>query len=524
MQAGPSEILVLSDLGNPVWLAADLIAQAEHDPDARAILVTSKAPLAAAVAREVVRQMPASGPAREALARHGGIIVTRTRAEAVALANRMAPEHLVVDDEATAATVTRAGAIFIGQHTAQVAGDYAIGSNHVLPTGGAARLRGGLHAADFVRVVSVQRVTAAGLKSAGTHRARAGAGRGADRARAVHDCEGRVSQAYQHPVTAAGALRLHLNENTAGCSPKVLEALRALGRDDLALYPDYDAVYREAAQYIGVPESSLLLTNGLDEGILLAAVIAQKRRPADGDAESIVILPAFDMYAISVEAVGGRVVSVSPTADFTFPLEATLAAITPRTRVVFITSPNNPTGVRVSNDAIRAVARSLPPEALVFVDEAYHDFCGDTIVHELGSLPNVVVGRTFAKAQGLAALRAGALVAVPETLDAFKPVIPPYSLNVAAAAALRAALADRDYLAWYVGPGARLARALLRVLPEARLRVLGEQRELRAGPRRRSRHGVDRRASQQGHLHSGQVGRSELPRLHPGDDRNRRGH
>ncbi len=102
----------------------------------------------------------------------------------------------------------------------------------------------------------------------------------------------------------------------------------------------------------------------------------------------------------------------------------------------------------------------------MFVDEAYHDFCGDTIVHELGSLPNVVVGRTFAKAQGLAALRAGAIVAVPETLDAFKPVIPPYSLNVAAAAALRAALADRDYLAWYVGPGARVARALLRVLPD----------------------------------------------------------
>ena len=167
MQAGPSEILVLSDRGNPVWLAADLIAQAEHDPDARAILITSKARLATAVAHEVVRQMPATGPAREALARHGGVIVTRTPAEAVSLANRMAPEHLVVDDEKTAAAVGRAGAIFIGQHTAQVAGDYAIGSNHVLPTGGAARFRGGLHAADYVRVVSVQRVTRAGLKTLG---------------------------------------------------------------------------------------------------------------------------------------------------------------------------------------------------------------------------------------------------------------------------------------------------------------------------------------------------------------------
>jgi histidinol dehydrogenase len=167
MQAGPSEILILSDTGDPAWLAADLIAQAEHDPDARAILVTSKPRLAGAVAHEVAVQLPAEGPARKSLAAHGGIIVTRTPAQAVALANRMAPEHLVVDDEATAAAVECAGAIFIGHDTAQVAGDYAIGSNHVLPTGAAARTRGGLHASDYVRVVSVQRVTRQGLKRLG---------------------------------------------------------------------------------------------------------------------------------------------------------------------------------------------------------------------------------------------------------------------------------------------------------------------------------------------------------------------
>ncbi len=164
MQAGPSEILILSDSGDPAWLAADLIAQAEHDPDARALLITTKRRLAAAVAREVDRRVPDEGPARASLAANGGIIVARTRAEMIALANRMAPEHLVVDDEATAAAVSRAGAIFVGAHTAQVAGDYAIGSNHVLPTGGAARFRGGLSTADFVRVVSVQRVTRAGLR------------------------------------------------------------------------------------------------------------------------------------------------------------------------------------------------------------------------------------------------------------------------------------------------------------------------------------------------------------------------
>src|SRR5690606_16996679 len=136
------------------------------------------------------------------------------------------------------------------------------------------------------------------------------------------------------------------------------------------------------------------------------------------------------------------VVRVPPQADFRFPVEATMAAITPRTRVVYVTSPNNPTGVRIANADLRAVARALPPEALLFVDEAYHDFCGDTLIPDLGSVPNAVVGRTFAKAHGLAALRAGALVGVQETIAALRPVIPPYSLNVAAAAALRAALGD----------------------------------------------------------------------------------
>src|SRR5436190_3058310 len=163
-QAGPSEILILSESGDPEWLAADLIAQAEHDPDARALLITSKARLARQVADEVERQMPTEGPAPAAIAANGGIIVTRTAREAIALANRMAPEHLVVDDERQAAAVGSAGAIFIGAWTAQVAGDYAIGSNHVLPTGAAARFRGGLSAADYVRVVSVQRLTAAGLR------------------------------------------------------------------------------------------------------------------------------------------------------------------------------------------------------------------------------------------------------------------------------------------------------------------------------------------------------------------------
>ncbi len=163
--AGPTEILIVSDKGKPEWIAADLIAQAEHDPQARALLITTNPRLAAQVARAVSVRLPESGPAKESLARHGGIIVAANRDEAARLANRAAPEHLVCDDDRFANAVGAAGAIFVGSYTAQVAGDYAIGSNHVLPTNGAARFRGGLHAADFVRVSTVQRMTRAGLKN-----------------------------------------------------------------------------------------------------------------------------------------------------------------------------------------------------------------------------------------------------------------------------------------------------------------------------------------------------------------------
>jgi len=161
--AGPTEIVIVSDKGNPEWIAADLIAQAEHDPRARALLITTRRQIALAVARAVSMQMPKTGPARESLEQYGGIIIAGSRREAADLANRAAAEHLVCDDDAFAATVRAAGAIFVGSYTAQVAGDYAIGSNHVLPTNGAARFRGGLHAADFVRVSTIQRMTRQGL-------------------------------------------------------------------------------------------------------------------------------------------------------------------------------------------------------------------------------------------------------------------------------------------------------------------------------------------------------------------------
>jgi histidinol-phosphate aminotransferase len=249
-------------------------------------------------------------------------------------------------------------------------------------------------------------------------------------------------------VTPSAGLRLHLNENTAGCSPAVIAAVHGLTRQQAAFYPDYDAAIAAAAARLGVATDRLLLTNGLDEGILATAIAAHR---GSADSEAIVVLPAFDMYAACSDAAGGRVVEVAPLADLSFPLDRVLAAIGPRTRLVCLTTPNNPTGRAIPRDEIVRIAAAAP-QALVFVDEAYADFTSATLVTDpvLDALPNIVVGRTFAKAYGLAALRAGALVANPVTLAPLRRIVPPYSINVCAAIALPAACADIEYYAWYL--------------------------------------------------------------------------
>jgi len=162
--AGPTEIVVVSETGNPAWIASDLIAQAEHDPDARAILVTPRRSLATAVRSALTEQLQEHPAARSSIDTHGIAIVTKTITEAVDLANAISPEHAVTDSRAMAKRLVRAGTVFVGPYAAQAAGDYATGSNHVLPTAGVARFRGGLSASDFVRVNSVQQLNQRGLR------------------------------------------------------------------------------------------------------------------------------------------------------------------------------------------------------------------------------------------------------------------------------------------------------------------------------------------------------------------------
>jgi histidinol dehydrogenase len=164
--AGPTEILIIAAEGDPRYLAADLLAQAEHDVDATAVLLTTSQRLATAVAKEVERQLatpPTAAVAAQSIARNSAIVLVRSIEEALEISNRFAPEHLSIPDTSLLPAIEHAGSVFVGPFSPEAAGDYASGPNHVLPTSGAARIRGGLAVTDFVKVISVQQLSAVGL-------------------------------------------------------------------------------------------------------------------------------------------------------------------------------------------------------------------------------------------------------------------------------------------------------------------------------------------------------------------------
>jgi histidinol-phosphate aminotransferase len=294
---------------------------------------------------------------------------------------------------------------------------------------------------------------------------------------------------YDRTDAPADALRLHLNEHTGGCSPAVTDAVARVTRETIAKYPDYTAVTRAVADHLGVPATRVVLTNGLDEGIFAVAmaqlrndpgaaaglppspngfggqVVRQPERgtgpaPTPGFSEAVILEPAFGMYADAVEAVGGTVVKVMPGAGLSLDREAIAAAITPHTAALFVASPGNPSGISLTFDEITWLASLLPAGALLLLDEAYVEFGGESFIPHLDAWPNVVVGRTFAKAYGLAGMRVGAVVAREDVCARLRRMLPPYSLNVFVVAALEAALRDRAYMDDYRAQVAESRRLL----------------------------------------------------------------
>jgi len=249
---------------------------------------------------------------------------------------------------------------------------------------------------------------------------------------------------YHPPLGGRKGLRLDFNENTVGCSPRVLDRLRSLGAEDLARYPEREPVEVVVADYLGVKPEELLLTNGVDEAIHL--VCETYLEPSD---EVLIVVPTFSMYEIFAAAPGARIIEVPAGVNFTFPLHTILRHIRPTTRLIAIANPNNPTGASATEEELRLVAQSAP-DAAVLVDEAYFEFHGRTLSGGWRQLPNLFVARTFSKAYGLAGLRAGVLMGNAKQMSTVRKVASPYNVNSVALTCLPEALADTGYVDQYV--------------------------------------------------------------------------
>ncbi|MBI5498869.1 MAG: histidinol-phosphate aminotransferase family protein [Deltaproteobacteria bacterium] len=251
-----------------------------------------------------------------------------------------------------------------------------------------------------------------------------------------------------------GLLRLDFNENTVGCPPAVLRALRRLGAESVATYPEYGRLQAVVARHLGVSEDRVLPTGGIDEALHLLAQAFVAR--GDG---VVTPAPGFVMYRVYAELAGAELRTVPWGPGAVFP-EAALRRAMRGARLLFVATPNNPTGATAPVAALGRLA-AAHPRCVVAIDEAYFEFHGVTALPLLRRCANVVVLRTFSKAYGLAALRLGCVVARPPVIDALARVRSPYSVNGLAALLAEAALADRAFLRRTVG-GARRAVALLR--------------------------------------------------------------
>lgn len=250
--------------------------------------------------------------------------------------------------------------------------------------------------------------------------------------------------AYHPPLAGRRGLRLDFNENTAGCSPRVLDRLRGMGPEDLASYPEREPVEALLANFLGIQAQELLLTNGVDEAIHLLC----ETYLSPGD-EALIVVPTYSMYRIYAMAAGATVVSVPVDANFAFPAKEIVSRITPQTRLIAIANPNNPTGAVATKSELLRIAQAAP-DAAVLVDEAYFEFYGQTVLPGWREFPNLFVARTFSKAYGMAGLRLGMLASAADALAEVRRVCSPYNVNAVALACLPEAIADQEYIRGYV--------------------------------------------------------------------------
>src|ERR1700688_3095232 len=275
---------------------------------------------------------------------------------------------------------------------------------------------------------------------------------------------------YEAPAEGRlNKMRLDFNENTSGCGPAVLRALRKLTPQQLAMYPEYAAPTRRIAAHFGSAEHELLLTNGGDDAlrVFFDAFVEPSKHV-------LICEPTFPMYRYYAEIAGARIETLRYGSEMEFPLDAFVFALRKKPAVVFIANPNNPTGTLLPRSAIKTILLAATSTAVV-IDEAYAEFSGVSVLPCIRKYPNLFVTRTFSKAAGLAGLRLGAAMACRESLALLRRAMPPFPVNIGALVAAEAAVQERSSIRTYVKQttenrewfAAELARLGARTFPSA---------------------------------------------------------
>jgi histidinol dehydrogenase len=455
MPAGPSEVLVIADKNsNPEFVAADLLSQAEHGADSQVMLLSDNLAVLQATISEIKAQLaalPRQGIAEKAI-ENSRFILLNSLAECLAFSNLYAPEHLILafdDAKNYTANIRNAGSVFLGKYSCESAGDYASGTNHTLPTYGYARNYSGVSLDSFLKKITFQELSAAGIQNIGK----------------TIEVMAEAEQLFAHKNAVSVRLKSLANENLPEekfdlanfVRPNILSlAPYSSARDEyksksgvfldanenpfgtLNRYPDANPIILKTAlsAFKNVPVENIFIGNGSDEGIDLALRIF-----CTPENDSIIICPpTYGMYEVLANINHLKTIEIPLTADFQLDIAQILNT---DAKMLFLCSPNNPTGNNLQN--LETVIKNF--EGIVFLDEAYIDFSAqESFLQKLSKYPNLIISQTFSKAWGLAAARIGTVYASKEIIALYQKVKPPYNLSSLNQKAALEALANPNFL------------------------------------------------------------------------------
>ena len=480
MPAGPSELVVIADNNaNPDFVAADLLSQAEHGPDSQVMLITLSEELATAVEQALEKQL--SLLSRRSIAEksllYARVIIVEAVAQAIAISNQYAPEHLILQTaqaQSYVGQIQNAGAVF-RNWAPETVGDYVTGSNHVLPTSGYARNYSGLSVLDFMKFINVQTVTEEGLQAIGPYAAEIAEIEGltahkqavvlrldslnnplsptrpfetlrssgqTDRSpqgeRAREDGRGGITDGitplirpdllhfspYSSARDEAKEGKIFLNANESPWNHQPIEKI-ILNR-----YPEKQprAVLQQLAALYKLPAAQIALFRGSDEAIdLLTRLFCRAGQDA-----VMICPPTFGMYAICAQLQNAEVIEVPLLKEKGFQLDLTamLQRWSPAIKLIYICSPNNPTGNVMNTEDILQLCQALTGKSMIVVDEAYVDYAKtEALQQHLAHYENLALLRTFSKAYGLAGARCGVLLGSAELIQWMGKIMSPYPLS-----------------------------------------------------------------------------------------------